>query len=158
MQKGQFRIADKSVWDACKDSPEGHFHEALVLLYLETGPVTNWTGLFAAPPVDIATYTRLPIQGVNAAIKELERRGLIVYDRERQLVYVKGLLLRQMKDIGPTEQQAIGIFRHVKQYSEASPAVIAFIDEHRETRALAKHLKQNAEGGPPHLPSPRTST
>lgn len=140
MDTQEFRIARKSVWDTCKELPAGAFHLAFVLHFFETGPMVNWSGLYLAPPVDIAIFTRLPIEAVNAAIDGLERRELITYDKARQLVYVKGLLARQMPR-RLSENQARGLVRRVKEFADDSPAVKAFLREHMETPGLAAYLR-----------------
>ena len=118
----------------------GRHKEALVFLYFETGPVTTWTGLFPAPIVDIAKFTCLTVREVLDAINTLSGWGLIVYDHDRQLVCVKGLLLRQAR-YRPNEDQVTGIVRHVEEMPEDSPAVIAFIKEHLDTPELAEHFE-----------------
>lgn len=124
-KKVNYRTVHKSVWDACKAFPTGHYREALALIYLESGPLAHWTGLYPAATVDIAEHTRLTVQEVEAAIVNLERWGLIVYDHDRQLVYVKGMLVRQLKG-DPNECHQVGINRHLEAFADCSPAVSAF--------------------------------
>ncbi len=152
MKEKPFRVASKTVWDAIKVFPGGCHRDALVFLYFETGPVTNWTGLYSAPPVDIAEYTRLTVEEVKASITNLERWGVIVYDHDRQLVFVSGLLNRQMRK-APNKSQAKGICRHVKEFAENSPAVIAFVAEHQESPELGEHFRKGKEGSPTPLSS-----
>jgi hypothetical protein len=128
MAKGKFRIVDKSIWAACKAFPAGHHREALVWLYFESGPTAHWTGLYPAPIVDIAEHTRLTVEEVRAAIANLERWGVIVYDKERQLVCVKGMVRRQLQG-GPNQKHQEGIDRHLEAFAEDSPAVAAFTAE-----------------------------
>ncbi|MHB8939865.1 MAG: hypothetical protein ACYC7K_00465 [Desulfobacteria bacterium] len=125
MAKGKFRIVDKSVWATCKALPAGHHREALVFLYFESGPTAHWTGLYPAPIVDISEHTRLTVEDVRAAIANLERWKVIVYDKERQLVCVRGMPERQLQG-GPNAAHRKGIDRHLEAFAPGSPAVEAF--------------------------------
>lgn len=125
MAKGRFRVVEKSVWADCRAFPEGGYREVLVFLYFESGPVAHWTGLYPAPIVDIAEHTRLNVEDVRAAIVNLERWGVIVYDKERQLVCVKGMLGRQLQG-GPNEKHQRGMARHIEAFAGSSPAAEAF--------------------------------
>ena len=139
MKRDKFRVVREAVWETLKKFPKGHHKEAIVLLYLEAGPTTDWTGLFSAPAVDIAYATGLDAVEVELAITNLNKWGHIVYDFDRRLVFVKGLLFRQAK-FRPNYKQAIGIIRHVGNFSEISPATKAFFSEHSRTPSLARHF------------------
>ena len=120
--------------------------EAFVFLYLETGPHSNYTGLFQAPIVDIAKYTRLTDTEVIRAIDRLSEWGWIVYDKDRQMVFVKGMLQRQLGTSTPNADNTKGIVYHVERMPEESPAVEAFISANREISEI-EDLQKVMYGG-----------
>jgi hypothetical protein len=74
---------------------------------------------------------------VQLAIMNLNEWGYIVYDFDRRVVFVKGLLFRQAK-FKPNWKQATGIIRHLEKFSENSAALQAFFFEHAGTPSLAR--------------------
>ena len=132
LKKGTFRLVHRTVWEDLATFGKGNHREVVVLLYLETGPHSNYTGLFQAPVVDIARYTCLTVAEVHKAIENLLRLGWIVYDGDRQMVFVKGMLQRQLGTKTPNEDNLKGVIFHVERMPEESPAVEAFITANRE--------------------------
>lgn len=131
LKKGSFRLVHRNLWEAFAKFGKGHHREAFVFLYLETGPHSNYTGLFQAPLVDIARYTSMTNAEVIDAIDNLSRWGWIVYDKDRQMVFVPGMLQRQLGTKTPNEDNLKGVIFHVERLPEESPAVEAFISANR---------------------------
>ena len=131
-KKGSFRLVHRNVWETVSKFGEGYHREALVIMYLETGPHSNYTGLFHASIVDISNYTCLTVQEVLQAIDNLSGWGLIVYDKDRQMVFVKGMLQRQLGTSTPNADNMKGVFYHIERMPEESLAVEAFISANRE--------------------------
>ena len=125
-KKGSFRPIHRTVWEMFPKLGMDAHREAIVYLYLESGPHSHYTGIFTAPVVDIAKYTCMTSAEVIQAIDILSRRGLIVYDKERQMVFVKGMPQRQLGTATPNEDNVKGIVYHVERMPEESPAVEAF--------------------------------
>jgi len=132
LKKGSFRLVHRTVWEELAKFGKGNHREALVFLYLETGPHSNYTGLFQAPLVDIAKYTCLTVAEVLQVVDALSRGSWIVYDKDRQMVFVKGMLQRQLGTSTPNEDNTKGVIYHVERMPEESPAVEAFISANRE--------------------------
>lgn len=132
LKKGSFRLVHRNVWENLAKFGKGNYREALAFLYLETGPHSNYTGLFQAPLVDIAKYTSMTNAETVQAIGNLSRAGWIVYDQDRQMVFVKGMLQRQLGTSTPNEDNTKGVLYHVERMPEESPAVESFITANRE--------------------------
>jgi hypothetical protein len=141
LKKGSFRLVHRNIWEALAKFGKGNHREAIVFLYLETGPHSNYTGLFQAPLIDIAKYTCLTIAEVLQAIDNLSRWGWIVYDKDRQMVFVKGMLFRQLGTTTPNEDNLKGVIFHVERMPEESPAVEAFISANREIPEIDELFK-----------------
>ena len=146
-KKGTFRLTHRDVWEALSKLGEGKHREAIVFLYLETGPHSNYTGLFQAPLVDIARYTSLTKREVLGAIGNLSRLGLIVYDKGRQLVFVKGMLQRQLGTSTLNEDNTKGVVYHVERMPEESPAVQSFVSSNREIPEMDGLYEEMYPGG-----------
>ena len=146
-KKGSFRIAHRSVWEMFTKFGKDTHPEAIVYLYLETGPHSIYTGLFQAPIVDISKYTCLTVPEVVQAIDNLSRWGLIVYDNDRQMVFVKGMLQRQLGTSTPNADNTKGVFYHVERMPEGSSAVEAFISANREIPEIRGSLQSDVRGG-----------
>lgn len=152
--KGSFRTLHRTVWEMFLKLGGISLRERMVFLYFEGGPFTHWSGLFAASIVDIVRFTGLDDKEVHQAIVNLSRLGMIVFDFDRQMVFVKGLLIRQL-GYSPNEKQALGIVRHVEELPGDSPAVRGFVREHKDTPELSEHFEGLYDGDdtPPGTPA-----
>ena len=136
----KFRAVYKSAWQTAKALHKDHHHrEAGVLVYLESAPEGNFAGVFYVAVGEIARATGLDAMEVQIAITNLKKMGLIVYDFDRRIAYVKGLLIRQLGG-RPNVKHVKGVINILDGLPEESPAVQAFINEHLKTPELAEAL------------------
>ena len=102
--------------------------EALILaLYVELYHSAHFTGLYHLAVVDIQLNTGLTEGEIRGAMEELEREGIAIFDRQRTIVFVPGMMLRQLgaeKKINAKQQK--GVVRHLEGFSPESPPVLAF--------------------------------
>ncbi len=153
-KKGTYRVVHNGVY-AMFDKLDLSIEERLIFMYVETAPASNYTGLYYLSPHDISRATRIPRKIVDDTMVSLSRRGLIVHDTERQLIFVRGMMARQNSSFADTEDNRTGIMYHVERMPEDSPAVDAFIEAQRDVPELYELLE--AYGGaytPPTLPPP----
>lgn len=130
-KKGTFRILKTSVWNMFRKTtatPADRF----VYICLEAGPHAHYTGLFQVHLVDIAEFTGMSEKEVRQALDRLSGWKLIVYDPSRQMVFVRGMLQRQLGTSTPHENNVAGIVYYVERMAEDSPAVLAFMEENRD--------------------------
>lgn len=146
-KKGTYRILLTSVWNMFRKTSATPA-DRLVFMYLEAGPRSHYTGLFQVHLVDIAEYTGLSDKEVLQALEKLARWELIVYDPSRQLVFVKGMLQRQLGTSTPNENNVTGIVYYVERMAEDSPAVTSFLEANREIPAI-NDLLECVPGGDP---------
>lgn len=120
----------------------------LVLLAIETGPwgAGQYTGLFHLAIYDIADYTGLTEKEVDRAIDQLERLGVIVYDRRQQVIFVRGMLPRQSPSFASSENNLQGVSNHVERMPEGSLAVLEFIKAQVNIPELYELLEGYLEG------------
>lgn len=129
---GSFRLLHSGVYKVLSTfSPEQH-REHRVFIYLEAGPNSHYSGLFHAFPADISKNTLVPIREVPDVLRNLQRIGLIVFDEDRQLVHVRGMLKRQLGTQTLNDDNAAGIVHYTERMPEESPAVLSFMEENRE--------------------------
>lgn len=131
-EKPGCRVVRRGWWNTILTLPGCTQQESHLLVYLETTHLALWTGLYPISPKDISRHTCMPVEEVLAAIDGVCRRGLIVYDGDRQLVYVRGLMLRQLGVDMPNKNQIEGLVRIIERMEEDSCAVRAFIEDHLE--------------------------
>ena len=127
--KPGFRVVMRNWWSTiatgCTER-ENH-----ILIYLETTNLAHWTGLYTISPKDISRQTSMPIKDVLPTIDGLCGRSKIVWDGDRQLVYVRGFMLRQLGVDVPNQNQVEGLVRIIERMPDDSPAVKAFLQDHR---------------------------
>jgi len=146
LKKGTFRMLHRNWWRYCRNQRiKGN--ELLVLLCLEAGPFGqgHYSGLFDAPISMISNYTGLTPTEISKSLAKLEKRGEIVYDREYQIVYVRGMLERQSPNWDSSDNTINGVYYHVERFPEDSIAVLKFIESKRNHAELGDLL----EGYPP---------
>jgi len=129
-KKGSYGVVHNNVW---KMFPKQLLttDERIVFLFLDTGPLVGWEGLYYISVHDIAHYTGLSAEAVTLAIASLSRRGLIVYDEIRSLMFVSGMIPRRLGTT-PNDKQAMGISFFAGRMPEDSPATRAFVEAYRE--------------------------
>jgi hypothetical protein len=134
-------------WRWCR-SKKIRGNKLLVLLAIEAGPwgAGQYTGLFYISPADIADFTGLDDREVSRTIKLLERMDVIVYDRRKQIVFVRGMLERQSPSFASSENNLQGVSNHVERMPEGSPAVEEFIKAQNNTPELYELLEGYLEG------------
>lgn len=148
LKKGSFRMVHRSWWRGCRAN-RIRGNPLLVLLAVETGPwgEGHYTGCFRLGIYDIADYTGLTEAEVSKSIAFLERIGVIVFDRDRQVVYVKGMLARQSPNFATNGNNVLqGIVNHIDRMPEGSPAVSAFIEAQRNEPELYELLQGYPQG------------
>jgi hypothetical protein len=130
---GSFRLLHGGIYKMLSTTlaPEQH-REHRVFLYLEAGPNSHYSGLFHAFPADIAKYTLVPVREVPGVLRNLERIGLIVFDEDRQLVHVRGMLKRQLGTQTLNDDNAAGIVHYTERMPDDSSAVLSFMEENRD--------------------------
>jgi hypothetical protein len=80
------------------------------------------------------------------AIAALERIGVIVYDRKKQIVFVRGMLARQSPSFAASGNNLLGVSNHIERLPEGSPAIRAFIESQRNVPELFELLEGYLEG------------
>ena len=105
--------------------------DALLLgLFAELGPTAHYSGLYFLPLPDICEQTGLRESAVLAAMDELERAGVVIFDRSRMLVFVPGMMLRQLLLPVLNAKQTKGVLAYVERLPRSSPLLRAFLHEH----------------------------
>ena len=106
--------------------------ERLAFLFLEAGPLTHFSGLFSCPLVDLAVGAGISEREAQTAIAKLTTSGLVVFDSARFLVFVPGLVERQLGTERFNVKHRAGMLAHVIHLSKDSPAVRAFFAAYGE--------------------------
>ena len=147
LKKGSFRMVRRNWWRWCR-TKKIRGNKLLVLLALETGPwgAGQYTGLYHISVTDIADFTGLEEKEVSRAFKSLERIGAIIYDRKKQIVFVRGMLERQSPSFASSENNLLGVVNHVERMPEGSPAVEEFIKAQQNIPELYELLEGYIEG------------
>lgn len=147
LKKGSFRMMHRNQWRWCRAN-KIRGNTLLVLLAIETGPwgAGQYTGLFHLAIYDISDYTGLTEKEVDRAIDQLERPGVIVYDRRQQVVFVRGMLPRQSPSFASSENNLQGVSNHVERMPEGSLAVLEFIKAQVNIPELYELLEGYLEG------------
>jgi hypothetical protein len=160
---GTFRLLHGGVYKVLATfAPEEH-REHRAFTYLEAGPNSHYSGLFFAFPADISKYTLVPIKEVPGVLRNLEKKkGLIVFDEERWLVHVKGMLKRQLGTQTLNDDNAAGIVHYTERMPDDSRALISFMEENCEIEEFAEILADlsppvSPRGHPPGAPTNRLS-
>jgi hypothetical protein len=146
---GSFRLLHGGVYKMLsKFSPEQH-REHRAFIYLEAGPNSHYSGLFHAFPADISRNTLIPAREVSDVLRNLQRIGLIVFDEDRQLVHVRGMLKRQLGTQTLNDDNAAGIVYYTERMPEESPAVLSFMEENRDIPEFEAILEDLTPPSPP---------
>jgi len=153
---GSFRLLHGGIYKVLAKLPPEQHREHRVYLYLEAGPNSHYSGLFHAFPADISKYTLVPIKEVPGTLRNLEKMGWIVYDKDRQLVHVCGMLKRQLGATELNEDNQKGIVYYIERMPENSPAVLAFLEENREIAEFDAILEDIPPPVPPRVLPPGT--
>ncbi len=146
LKKGSFRMVHRNFWRWCRAS-KIRGNTLLILLAIETGPwgAGQYTGCFRLGIYDLMDFTGLNHAEVSRAVDSLERCGAIVFDKDRQAVYVHGMLERQCPNFASSENTLQGIVNHIERMPEDSRAISAFI----EAQSNVPELFELFEGYPP---------
>jgi|GEM_PF-2853359 len=159
-KRGSYRILETAVWNTFRRTSASPA-DRLVFMYLEAGPPSHYTGLFQVHLVDVAEYTGLSQKEVLQSLDKLSEWGLIVYDPSRQLIFVRGMLQRQLGTSTPNENNVAGIVYYVERMAAESPAVEAFISANRKIPEFEAILEgpypPPPPGSPPGVPPPGIS-
>lgn len=143
LKNGSFRMLHRNHWRSFRKNKIRR-ETLLALIAIETGPwgEGHYTGCFQLGIYDIMDYTGLTEKEVSHAIDILERHGGIVFDRERHVMYVHGMLERQCPNYAANGNNIIqGIANHIERMPEGSRAVAAFINAQSNVPELFELLE-----------------
>lgn len=107
-----YKIIHEQFWTDPKIKNLSLEHKFL-FLYLITNPHSHSTGIYYLQKKVIALDTGID-RGIDRGIKELSERGLISYDNDIEIIFIKNMLRHQSANQIYNDNQIKGIVKHLK--------------------------------------------
>lgn len=104
--------------------------DKFLFLYLITNPYSHSTGIYYIPKKIITINTGMN-RGIDRSIKELSDRGLISYDNEIEIVFIRNMLKYQSNNKIYNEKQKKGIAVHLSKLHNTI-LIKEFLDFYKE--------------------------
>lgn len=108
--------------------------DKFLFLYLITNPHSHSTGIYYLPKKIITLDTGID-RGIDRGIKELSDRGLISYDKDIKIVFVKNMLKYQNSNQNYNENQKKGIAKHLSKLHN-SILIKEFLDFYKDLNII----------------------